>query len=396
MSAKSGPSIVNNSLVLNLDINDPKSYKGEPTVNYVNTPLDWVNWSITSNVIRTNKFLNKEGYSGKILQINANSAPSAVYAYQVIPVIGIATVTFSFWARKLSGSGNILVLDPDGYRSGGVRQSPDVTPSSYNFTINNEWKKYSLTINTNDSLGQSIYMYFYHSGYRDINYEVALPQLELKDHATQFVNGTRGSTKATGGGWVDLSGNDNNIDLTNARFNSNAKPIFLNDISTAEWSFSNTILYGTTNNFTIAIGYKILGGNTGGYTSLIHHINGGGNRQRILLNSSNALYYEYTIGGTTYGKFSNTSSISFGSSVIFVLRKSSVSGISFFKNGLPYGGDSAVTQNIDTNNTNVTYLHRSTTYQGYGEPLFYRIYTRDLTDDEILKNFNSFKSRFGL
>jgi len=50
------------------------------------------------------------------------------------------------------------------------------------------------------------------------SYLIAFPQCEEKDHATQYVDGTRSTTD----GLKDLSGNANHADLANATYDSNA------------------------------------------------------------------------------------------------------------------------------------------------------------------------------
>ena len=89
-------------------------------------------------------------------------------------------------------------------------------------------------------------MYFYHNGYRDINYEVAVPQLEIKSYPTFFVNGACGDTVAAGGGLADLSGNSINGTLVGGiQYNSTFKGLQF-DGSTGYIDFGNV----TSLNFT--------------------------------------------------------------------------------------------------------------------------------------------------
>jgi hypothetical protein len=406
MGLQYSPKIITSGLVLYLDTLNSKSYKGEPTVNYVNTPLDWVNWAITANVVRAEEYLTREGYSGKILQFNADGAASTVYAYQIIPVVGIATVTFSFWARKISGSGTTLVLDPDGYRTGGVRQSPDVTPATYNFTIDSEWKKYSTTINTNDALGQSIYMYFYHSSYRTINYEIALPQLELKSHATQFVNGTRGTTVATGGGLADLSGNNYHASFYSAAQFQNQRPYYPPDsangqVGTQISSTASSDLNLGTGDISVEVWFKQLSGSVlSSHGLFTHGANGGGPGYGMYLSATGLMKGE--VYGTTGGRqqFSLGASATPGqyNQVVYIFSVPDLKVYGYL-NGVYTGQFSFLATGAV--NSAYTWAHFGTSHGDYYRGLYgfidiLRVYKRQLSAVEIADNYNAMKGRFGL
>ena len=166
----------------------------EATTNVVANPLTWSGWINTGNSVLTNEYFSDGNSSGKIFRMPTSKSTSATILYS--PTYSVSTgqtITFSFWARKTGGSGNQIYIDPDAYNASSVQVT--VTPAMALITVidDGQWHRYSYSFVISGANAVNSRVYFYHSSatYWNIDFDVALPQMEIKSFATSFVNGSR-------------------------------------------------------------------------------------------------------------------------------------------------------------------------------------------------------------
>jgi hypothetical protein len=202
MGTSGGPNIKKDGLVLKLDATNSKSFRGEPTVN-LKTNIQISNYSTGQYVYhgleQTGEF--KGWYK---LTATSTSVNRLIMAVIGINVLANTTHTVSLeWVSpnnslsfELNGTGGFgVVSDKIGNTN---RLFKTFTP-----TVNGGYNLYLRSANGEIGSIQNGVLYF-----RNI-------QWEEKPYATPFVNGTRGATVGGGGGWSDLSRNNNNVELIN-------------------------------------------------------------------------------------------------------------------------------------------------------------------------------------
>jgi len=201
MGFSRGPSIVRDGLVLSLDAGNNKSFRGEPTTNLL-------------GAAGSDAEIERSGNSYPYYSVNINSVVQSNWSE------GNNVITISFEGKRDyvdGGTGG----GGDGYPVFYVyftdwTWAATVSITSYNWTYNKR------TFTMPNPSGKTVFFSIYHmnAGNRGISYS-RKHQIEFKPYATPFVNGTRGTTVDTGGGWLDRSGNNNHGELVNgANFNS--------------------------------------------------------------------------------------------------------------------------------------------------------------------------------
>jgi hypothetical protein len=386
MSTESPIEVVNNGLVFCYDINNPTSYVGKPTTNYVtnaSTMASWGNYSNGSATQISTPWGVGYGY------YNAGSWNGMVRSV-TLPAAG--TYTFSAWQKYLGGHAN---------QTGGsvyVSSWGGGDSSTYlNKAILGQWQRVSLTLACT-SLTPSFYMISWggtnnsdHS-----SFEMTAPQVESGSYATPFVNGTRSNTQAL----VDSSGN-RTIDLSASSFDASGNLTF-------DSSKSNTVNIGVGSNYphpyiTLECWMKSSGLGSGmtiggifglDYGRLVYITGAGGAVQLTLYETGNVT----NIATTGVNVYSNTwrhvvalrrQTLTGGVGEIYVdgILRASGTDTNLNWNGLNQW--SAMSAVIGRNPNDAPYYFN-------GSIAVAKIYNRGLTADEVLKNYNSSRSRFGL
>ena len=219
MAGIGGPNTITDGLILSLDAANIKSFKGEPTVNILSSPINMSNGrvgaasaGVTYTDFTSGGFNNSPFYR---VTRTVSTPPSTGWDFQILnPNPGYANGTlhtFSFYARSVDGSTSTIKMS-----------NPDVEGQIFNLTT--EWKRYEATFTLGAQIGGYLYLRINRNNQSLVigsNYDLCMGQIEYKPYATPFVNGTRGTTVATGGGWADKSGNNNHAELINGpTFNS--------------------------------------------------------------------------------------------------------------------------------------------------------------------------------
>jgi hypothetical protein len=226
MSAHGGPDIVEDGLVLTLDAANIKSFKGEPTTNFLNNPLSPTSWSHLRDPnygFISDEFFTYNGPLGNNIPAYRRTLSGVDFRSNRFDVPWTAhtsanlsqSITTSIYVRCLNPSSSTRFnLNFQGLNSSNSR-----VDTSTSIPVGSDWVRISNTRILSESGFVSLVsfgMKHYFNGDDTVRtWEVMMPQVEQKPYATPFVNGTRGTTVATGGGWADRSGNDNHGELVN-------------------------------------------------------------------------------------------------------------------------------------------------------------------------------------
>ena len=392
MSIQGNPFIIHDSsLVLSLDAANIKSFRGEPTVNIVQPA--WSSWGIDGSgqgSVGTRTIYSD--YYCRIVDSAANTRQS-IWAYNASPS---TTYTFSVKYRKIAGTPTLrFQIQP--YAGATYQSSVFPTTAQLGIIDTDDWQTATYSVTGNASTDR--FLWFMQDGDDYTTYthtfELKEAQVEAKTYYTTFVSGSRGTTVATGGGLYDLTNGNNNGTLTNGpTFNSANGGSIVFDGSDDEIFIDNSssINFIGTQRYTALIWvYPNLGGTTW------HGIVSKGNAQQyaLTINSPNAfLHYETNQGGI--GALNSAyDSID--------LNKWQQVGIGFdgstktiWKNGISIASQIASTLNSSTNTEQLRIGEGNDGEQFRGNIAQVSIYNKALSASEVLQNYNSAKSRFGL
>ena len=210
MSAIGGPNVVEDGLVLALDAANDKSFRGEPTVNLATGVLNLMTGRTGYTVTR----IPNQPFP----EFNTNNA------VRYIITGGNGSSTIPSARTIISNSVNngrtfTLTVKVKNLGTNPVRISNNYSTTTS--ILQGEVREVQLT---NTGNGSSHYMFNIRNtvANHELDILVGNLQVEEKPYATPFVDGTRGTTVATGGGWADRSGNNNHGELVNG-------PTFDND-----------------------------------------------------------------------------------------------------------------------------------------------------------------------
>jgi hypothetical protein len=431
MGANAGPDIVSDGLVLALEAADNNSFRGEPTVNVINgganranvvtTPISVGNHasiskstSLTSyssdrpNVLRYTS-TNNTGYSMLNQQFSIQNQSGTTY-------------TYSFEYKQLAGASNALqysVVYKDGYKS---PDSGTAASSISNTQIDLEdgWKRWILTYTSTYTGYNYIRFNIFtggHLGTGDGDFDFYFDNFMLQEGSkrTRFVHGTRGTTVAAGGGWADISGNDNHGEILNGTTTSDDGSVLgaldfdgtndyvdlgtqLNDLTvfTVEGVFKTDITGGAdtfqvifgagptnTSNYTnISIGNL-----TGSYPDESFHVVLKANTLQFYVRNGANFYFDQKYHHFVVNTEANKNAVYIDGveqSLTYAQGSSAVD----------WGGINALGASNQCAIGRRSYNGGDGYFNG-NIPLI-RVYNRSLTEKEILANYNSLKTRFGL
>jgi len=205
-------------LVLCLDGANYKSFKGEATTNYYSTPI-----TLTSG---------RTGSTDGSIKTSFNTGgPTGGPFTRVVRDTSVSRTTDWEWQIGYSGTGlsngNSFVVSfyarcPNGTLSSVKLSNPDVEGQTFN--IDSTWRRFTASFTYGSQGGLTFFRVnrghtpFYTNG---ATYDIANLQVEAKSYSTSFVDGTRGTTVATGGGWKDLIGSTDGTIVNGVRESSN-------------------------------------------------------------------------------------------------------------------------------------------------------------------------------
>ena len=400
MALSHSPLIVTDGLVFMYDTGNRKSYVGEPTVNITTDSPSQGGWNGSLNVLdsSTKKFrLNVSNFNGSPGQgwrsftwdLNSYSGQSVT----ISATVEVPSASPGTFAWIMMGQGNTHTNTSG---AGGYMGYSAASERIQKTTTTTEHITWSGTVGSTGTASQPSghvgFTVWYNDGTPSTNsyVEVSNVQIEIKSHATQFVNGTRSATA----GLIDRT-NNATINLSNVSFDSDA-----------QMTFDGTDDY-------LAIPHDSSQSFSGDF-SIEAVIKGEGSTANCIIQkgSGNDYYQEYWLlqdmrsspgmfmlimGGSGNSSANYLSTASNLSQNIYYHVVATVSGSTskIFVNGVQ-----AASGTISTRIQSTSDLRIGWRVDGFaatnGEIPLTKIYNKALTSAEVLQNFNAIKSRFGL
>lgn len=418
MATSYSPRIVTNGLVLSLDAANIKSFRGEPTTNvftHYGTPGEGSSGdvNVTFSIQGTGTFIRlgyNQNYGGYIIQPG-----DVVYRYNLgtsgchyhgnavsIPAGSYATFSFDYYVSPETTIEDSYLANFENYGGGAFGGSVAANG------LKGVWQRTSFTAGPASSNG-TLAMFLYPGGcspsrFGDTGYILYKnPQVEFKSYSTPFVNGTRGTTVATGGGWADLSGNDNHGELVNGiTFNGSNRGNLVFDGVDDYIAVSNSqTLNPGSNSFSINFWVKqnsnVFNGLVEARANSLHGflcgVNYAGGYASMFLNTTtdgDQNVYSSTVA--TFG------TIGVWMNVCIVVNRTSAT-IEFYLNGVKQGNSVSITSG-GTTDPGGGYKYWIGGDLGGPEAnasfAMAQHYNRALTSAEVLQNFNASRARFGI
>ena len=386
MALSHSPKIVTDGLAFMYDTDDGKSYKGEPTTNLITSGgIDFSQRSGYTN-LQTSQVVDSRSPSGYAcemeVQDGANINPAARSQFGQgtnIPSSGNAFVSIF---AKLEG-GTYSNITPKIYNGSGTAWQSLSALDGGSAYLTSEYRRFgyygaitanpgfSMTKgNSNTQTGQKTR---WHS-----------PQVELKSHATPFVNGTRSATQ----GLIDRTGNTT-IDLSNASFDSNAQMTFDGTNDYAEVADQNSLDLTTAMSFEFVV--KPDSSQSNPYPRLI-------DKSVYLLHLTSTspfgIYQNiYTSGGLRQTGISSV--VTAGNWNHIVCTYDGQYGKIYVDAELVKTRDFGSVLSCNTNSSSLKIAGDGTTNRPLnGEMPISKIYNKVLTASEVLQNYNATKGRF--
>ena len=265
------------------------------------------------------------------------------------------------------------------------------------------WQKWTQTFTTSGSPG-AILFYFWINHSAPSSVDIAEMQLDQKSYATEFTPTSRAAnTVAGGGGLLDMSGNNNNVSLSNVVFDS-AGYYF----TTAGSNYINTGITTLPSNTQLTIDVWTKPTSTTQTKTLVSKWGSGSQSNfcfLLFLNwfaQGNLYFLVGDSAGTNYSTHSipHNLSTSVYSNFTIVYNNGLVS---WYRNGVFIQTDTngnqllksvttAITIGADYDGGNPDTLTRN--YDGTIPNV--RLYSRPLTAAEVLQNFNATRTTYGL
>ena len=391
MSAHANPDIVDDSLVFIYDTDDGKSFKGEPTVNLATDSPSQGGWAGGREVLDSSRKKFKlivnnfnasagsgQGWRSFTWDLNSYSGQSVTISATVeVPSASPGTFAWVMMGQtnthtsNNSGAGQYM-----GYSAASERVVKTTTTT--------EHITWTGTVGSTGTASQPSghvgFTLWYNGGTIGVDsyVEVSNVQIEINSHATQFVNGTRSATQ----GLLDRTGNTT-INISNASFDSSAEMTFdgTDDIintglfsgrnpSTDPFTVEAVVRSDVTSGSKIWIDATSNGSSQRFYSALIdstsHAIGIQGSAWSDPVPSDTNWHHQVIVmDGSTAKAYNNGELASSKSYTSYTLA-----------GGLNIGGRSG--------------------YPWSGQIPIFKIYDRALTQDEVSRNYNAIKSRFGL
>ena len=397
MASRISPYVDNTGLVFAYDLaNIKRSYLGEPTVNYVPDTYGYGAYAYVSGPVDTST-VNEKGDSTTVKRYTITNAINTARA--AIRPSGLTTgvaYTFSFkW--KYNGttttSPSIEISAFKGYPEGGANNNGFTSQTSDTVSIGNGWylTTYTFVFSSNPT-GASILTFGISTGstagFVGETFDIYEAQFEIKNHKTQYSNGTRSATQ----GLKDLTGNST-IDLTNVSFDANAQMTFdgTNDSLVVG---NNAVL--KNNNSSIEFLIKYL--NTPNGDIIQFGVGSGTYAQYYYRAYSGYSYWNWYPVGTGYGEIAiPNAALPLNKYHHIIMTGDDQGYVQFYINGTLQTGATRTANSQPANWTPADLTVGGFSWDGYSssEIPYLKIYNRVLATSEIQQNFNAIKGRYG-
>jgi len=376
MSTSYSPRLVTDGLQLYYDVNNIKSYPGEPTTNAWSNIVAGTNSAVTSGLTFAGK---TDVYKLECTSPSTNVTLTNSFTGGVMTLGEYYSISFDYY---LPSSNTVLgwlqvlgAATGDGYTNFGTTSTTTDTWLKAEFsvaaTVGNDWGFYMYLRGGTIPLGEHAYV-------TNIQFERSQP------HVTQYL--PSGTTRSTTDGLKDLSGQGNHANLANAGFDSNALLDFNN--SNLNYIPITTLLnaeaIGASTTKTISFWF-----NPGVLSSYMAFSTGQTGDDRIYMWTSSNLH-TWRVGNYTTTSGHSTLTVDTWYYTTLVIDGNN---LYVYLNGqLDYSGTYA----------SFTTAHYATlgrhgeagAYYFNGKIDVVQIYTKALSAQEVLQNYNALKGRY--
>lgn len=395
MGLNHSPKVVTNGLIFAYDAaNSNKSAKGKPTTNHVTNAKVMSGWSNYYRTLASSTFVTEFGTTGYrfVNQPSWNGISKGV----TIPSTG--TYTFSAWFRYLGGStnNNGATVYVSGYGAGDAAVGLDKSKIGI-------WQRISLTLScTNTSF--TFYLISYggtDNGTTSPDYstwDITMPQVESGSVVTPFVDGTRSTTQSV----IDMMGRTT-VTTNNLTYNTDGTFSFIGNDATSTITVPLSTAF---NKLTGTIGMWVYPTSYSGSNGLFvnRDVNTANATDWFWIgswDSANVFYFRLGDGSACCNNdltLSNWSTYCPLNTWTYVTCSWLSSGTSrIYTNGILRTSRSISA--IPATNPSATGrigLGHESPASWAGQISMTKIYDRQLTDDEVLSNFNALRGRYGL
>ena len=325
-------------------------------------------------------------YSAIPLRVTRTSAGSMDFFSSNWNTLTNGTVyTISFWARS-----NITTTLEIQHQNLGLIKS-------YSIDANAGWYKYTGTFT---HAGGTQYLYLRHNGSNGTWIEIANVQLEAKSYPTDFALTSRTSsanTVASGGGLLDISGNNYNTDLSGANVLFDSGGFYFNGNTAGPYitPASNSTLDSLSNNtHTYEVWFKLLGTPAGLYDGYFFGRSGYHEGFTHLKSSSNVIYIITWYFDDTNGALGATLSLNTWYHGVYVANVEAATR-QLYINGVLVDNNTLTKQLRQY--TSAYYIGAaSVDYASNSIVSSAKAYNRALTSAEITRNFNAGRKAYGI
>jgi hypothetical protein len=415
MPYSAGPNIAARpNLVFEYDLGDVQnSYKGEPTTNLYPYSEQVNQWGNSNCVVTANAAIAPNGTTTADF-LKADGVATYHTVYQVISTTSGLTYTFSCYVQPAGGfNGNtntFFMQTNDGswknitFNLTNLTYSATAGTSGFVQQLQGGWYRVGWTVTI--ATGGSLYWYIYPTSSPSAEtlgggYYVWGAQLEQKDHATQYLQ-TPSNTSATRSntqGLLDISGQNNTVNLSSVSFTSAAQPTF--DGTDDNIALSSSLGNLGPNNWTIGCWWKANGAQSS-YTSIISQgftggIASGGWAFKVKnASNQNVFSFSYASAFETINDITTSAACNDGNWHNLVVTRQTTT-CTMYMDGVSVGTFSVGSVfNFGTGATTyIGYTPRDAAYLKGTLSNFF-IYNIALTAAEVLRNYNQLKGRFNL
>jgi hypothetical protein len=395
MSSIGGPNIVDNGLVTLLDVANIKSFRGEPTVNLVISPKTITTGYATTVPTRTNNvLLNFDNTftagiisgSGFFAYVSAPTTNGNRYTTSWYVKAGTNTTAFFSWGGAHQGNRTNFTFN---LLTGEISSLTLASGEAYGAdNIGNDWWRvwYSSTLSSGNN-------YYPQLNNGSGTMYVGALQIENKPYSTPFVNGTRGSTVATGGGLFDMTYNSTNGQLFGTTYDSNNLGSLDFDGTDDYYTITQPAITTSPNSWTISLWM-----NPGNQSSRFITPQSNGIDQYLIYNPTNqGVQINVATSADTNERRRSMSvnTVPLNKWTFLTISLDNLT-IKMYSNGI-LRNTFTETLSIANWTTNWVVGQRgNSTFWYLGKMSNLMVYNRSLSNDEVLQNYNSTKGRFGL
>ena len=422
MATAGGPDIERNGLVFGMDTGygvadnstATRFYPGEPTTNLLPSGPATGTGDFTRQAAHNEGFTYSKvtNYRGRAnvhkLYINpsGNTAdPYADFGGQYYKSGGssvgdVYSISFDFYVKKGTNKPGLSTTYANGYKSPSSSGAASLSTNT-DVDLADGWTR-RTKIATITIAGNTHFRFGCNTGGNETEVYIDNVQIELKSHATPFVDGTRSDTASL----IDLK-RTTNIDVSNVSFDSTGQPDFdgTDDRIGLGDNFDLNDYFSDGGDFSIAVITKMkesASQNGGVLCNQKYQSESDPAGFGLVIRSANQ--YALNLTNNTPTSYQSLASIPFNQDeyhhIVYTFESSTGKVVSY-SNGTQYTSitNSSYSWNIPTDSTR-TYIGYNT-QGGWGNYInmdipIAKVYNRSLSADEVQQNYNAYKNRFNL